>query len=43
MKNKNSTNPNYKEHKDGIFFTNEIIEKNNYFQSWKEMNTKKMT
>lgn len=43
IKNKNSTNPNYKEHKkDGIFFTNEIIEKNNYFQSWKEkMNTKK--
>jgi hypothetical protein len=43
IKNKNSINPNYKDHKkDGIFFTNEIIEKNNYFESWKEkMNTKK--
>ena len=43
IKNKNSTNPNYKEHKkDGIFYTNEIIAKNEYFESWKEkMNTKK--
>ena len=43
VKNNNSTNPNYKEHKkDGIFFTKEIIEKNNYFENWKEkMNTKK--
>lgn len=43
IKNKNSTNPNYKEHKkDGIFYTKEIIEKNNYFNNWTEkMNTKK--
>ena len=42
-KNKITTNPNYKEHKkDGIFYTNEIIAKNDYFECWKEkMNTKK--
>ena len=36
-------NPNYKEHKkDGIFYTNQIITKNDCFESWKEkMNTKK--
>ena len=43
IKNKNSTNPNYKEHKkDGIFYTKEIIEKNDYFNNWREkMNTRK--
>lgn len=36
-------NPNYKEHKkDGIFYTNQIITKNDWFEAWKEkMNTKK--
>tara|TARA_Y100000992_G_C21272483_1_gene497745 strand:- start:3044 stop:3976 length:933 start_codon:yes stop_codon:yes gene_type:complete len=43
IKNKNSTNPNYKEHKkDGIFYTKEIIEKNDCFNNWREkMNTRK--
>ena len=43
IKNKISTNPNYKEHKkDGIFYTKEIIDKNEFFKNWKEkMNTRK--
>jgi len=42
-KDKNIANPNYKENKkDGIFYTNKLIDNNEYFHIWKDkMSTRK--